>query len=440
MKITILTVGSRGDVQPYIALGLGLQSVGHSVCLATESCYRDWVLGYGLDYAELPGDTPGKHATPEWRTLMDPVKQPGFIKDTVNCYRQFVRPSLQSQLDATWEVCQGTEAIVSMPAVFGAYPVAEKLGVSFYNVWTCPTTPTRQFPNSWARLPRYMNGWLGGALNQLSYNLPIWLYWFELGREIDRWRQDYLHLPSILKSAEQMAATPWLYAYSPSVLPKPKDWSDAIHVTGYWFLEPSQDWQPSEALVKFLASGDPPVYVGFGSLPTRDPRQMTELIVAAIARTKQRAILDQGWGGLEDLNLPDSIYVMRSHEGIHDWLLPQVSAVVHHGGNGTTAAGLRAGKPTVVVHPAMTDCGFWGDQIAELGVGPKPILRSQLTVDRLATAIHTAVTDPSMRFNAAALADRIRTEKGVETAVNAFHQHLPSVVSNSRKVVVAMDG
>jgi sterol 3beta-glucosyltransferase len=430
MQITILTVGSRGDVQPYIALGLGLQAAGHAVCLATESQYRDWVVSHGLAFAALPGNTLEKHATAAWKTLMDPVKQTGFLHDTLVCFRQFVQPTLRQQLDATWTVCQGAEAIISMPSVFASYHVAEKLAVPFYNVWTCPVTPTRHFSNSWYRLPRRMNRWLGGTLNWISYNLPIWLFWFELGQEIDRWRQEVLQLPSMTVDSQRMADAPWLYAYSPSVLPKPEDWAEQIHVTGYWFLDQPQDWHPSPRLVDFLQAGDAPVYVGFGSLPTRDPRQATQLVVEAIARTGQRAILDQGWGGLEELDLPDSIYVMQSHEGIHEWLLPQVSAVVHHGGNGTTAAGLLAGKPTVVVHPAMTDCGFWGQQMAALGVGPEPILRSQLTVDRLAAAIQTAVTDPSMRLKAKALGDRIRSETGVQTAVAAFHQHLPSSLSS----------
>jgi sterol 3beta-glucosyltransferase len=183
---------------------------------------------------------------------------------------------------------------------------------------------------------------------------------------------------------------PVLYGYSPAVLPKPEDWDDSLHVTGYWFLDSPSDWQPPAALVDFLKAGPPPVYAGFGSMAGSDPDALSAMVVEALARVKQRGILASGWGGLAHANLPDHVIAVESVP--HDWLFPQMAAVVHHGGAGTTATGLRVGVPSIVV-PFLADQFFWGQRVAQLGVGSNPIPRQQLTVQRLAAAIDGVVND-----------------------------------------------
>jgi UDP:flavonoid glycosyltransferase YjiC (YdhE family) len=192
-----------------------------------------------------------------------------------------------------------------------------------------------------------------------------------------------------------------------------------VYVTGYWFLDRPPDWQPPADLVDFLAAGSPPVYVTFGSIIDRNPEALTKLVLEALALTGQRAILDTGWGGLSNAELPEQVFKVESDSAPHDWLLPQMAAVVHHGGTGTTFAGLRAGLPSIVV-PSFGDTFFWAQRVADLGAGPPPIPKKQLSAERLAAAIHTATSDKVMQDRAAALSQQIRSEDGVARAVEVF--------------------
>jgi UDP:flavonoid glycosyltransferase YjiC (YdhE family) len=203
------------------------------------------------------------------------------------------------------------------------------------------------------------------------------------------------------------------------VIPKPPDWDDRIHVTGYWFLDPADDWAPPSALLEFLQADPPPIYVGFGSMSSRKPEETADLILLALVRAKQRAIILSGWGGLHKADLPDTVFMVDSIP--FSWLFPRVAAVVHHGGAGTTSAGLRAGVPSIVI-PFFGDQPFWGQRVAELGVGPAPIPRRRLTVERLAQAIQEAVTDQTMRQRAAHLGSRIQAEDGIARAVAVVQQ------------------
>jgi UDP:flavonoid glycosyltransferase YjiC (YdhE family) len=207
---------------------------------------------------------------------------------------------------------------------------------------------------------------------------------------------------------------PVLYGFSPSVLPPPPDWSSEVHVTGYWFLDPPEDWTPPSRLVAFLEAGPPPLYIGFGSMGSRDPQKTSQLVLEALAPAKQRAVILSGWGGLETADLPAHAIAVDSVP--FSWLFPRCAAVVHHGGAGTTAAGLRAGVPSVVI-PFFGDQPFWGRHVAELGVGPAPIPRRKLTAERLARTIEIAVGDAGMRRRAAELGTAIRAEDGVAQAV-----------------------
>jgi UDP:flavonoid glycosyltransferase YjiC (YdhE family) len=210
-----------------------------------------------------------------------------------------------------------------------------------------------------------------------------------------------------------------LYGYSPAVIPKPSDWNGQAHVTGYWFLDPVDDWTPPADLGEFLQAGAPPIFIGFGSMSTSNPAATTQLIVQALARTPQRAVLLSGWGGLHASDLPDTIYLLESAP--FAWLFPRMAAVVHHGGAGTTSAGLRAGVPSIVI-PFFADQPFWGRRVADLGVGPAPIPFKQLTPDRLARAIESAVTDQAMQQRATELGSTIRAEDGIAQAVRVIEQ------------------
>jgi sterol 3beta-glucosyltransferase len=213
-----------------------------------------------------------------------------------------------------------------------------------------------------------------------------------------------------------------LYPYSPQVVPTPPDWPDTTAVTGYWFLDEGDDWQPPANLQRFLEAGAPPVYVGFGSMAGSDPEAKARVVIEALNASGQRGVLASGWGGLKADALPPHIHILESAP--HDWLFPRMAAVVHHGGSGTTAAGLRAGKPTVIA-PFTADQPFWGERVYRLGVGTKPIPQRQLNAASLSAAITEAVNNRDMQRCAAALGDAIRAEDGVERAIDFIHAHLP---------------
>jgi sterol 3beta-glucosyltransferase len=210
-----------------------------------------------------------------------------------------------------------------------------------------------------------------------------------------------------------------LYGFSPQVIPRPSDWPESIYVTGYWFLEQPAEWVPPSDLVHFLQAGPPPIYVGFGSMSSNKAQENTAIVVQSLSRSGQRGVLASGWGGLKTTTLPETVFMVGSIP--HSWLFPQMAAVVHHGGAGTTAAGLAAGIPSILT-PYFGDQPFWGRRVYELGVGPRPIPHRQLTSERLAEAIRIAVHDEAVRINATRLGERIRAENGIAKAVAVIEQ------------------
>jgi sterol 3beta-glucosyltransferase len=206
---------------------------------------------------------------------------------------------------------------------------------------------------------------------------------------------------------------PFLNAWSEHVVPNPPDWPADVATVGYWFLDRPDDWAPSPALAAFLDSGPPPVYIGFGSMAARHPERTSQTVLRAIRQTGQRALLARGWGGIDAQDVPEFVFLLD--EAPHDWLFPRCVAVVHHGGAGTTAASLRAGRPSVIC-PFFGDQPFWGRRVHALGAGPAPIRQKKLTADQLAAAIRVAIGDDRVRRRAAEIGRAIRAEDGIGRA------------------------
>ena len=419
MRITILAIGSRGDVQPLVALGLGLQAAGHKVCVATHAVFerfvQDWGLGFSLVRANPKEALEGEAGQAALAGGRNPVRS---LLD----FARMVNPLiLQAGMDC-WAACQTADAILySSLGFYGAPHIGEKLSVPAIGSQLQPFHRTRAFPSQAFATP----GNLGGALNSLTYLIGEAIAWIPYRSAVNQFRTEQLGLRPIPRwtnySRQWQLHMPVLYGFSPSVVSKPPEWGDHVEITGYWFLDRPTDWRPPTDLLDFLADGSPPVYIGFGSMSNRDPEETTDIVLRALARTEQRALLATGWGGLSQADMSDSVFAIESAP--HDWLFPQMAAVVHHGGAGTTAAGLGAGIPTVVV-PFFQDQPFWGQRVVDLGVGPQPIPRPKLSVERLAAAITVAVTDESMRRRAATLGQRIRAEDGVSKAVEVINRHL----------------
>lgn len=404
MKTLILTLGTRGDVQPYVALGAGLQEAGHDVTLATLGRFAGVVEERGLRFAPLNGEFLELLQTPEGKAAL--VGQGNPLK-----LLRIVRPMLRGMLDDAWRIAAGAEQVIFHPKALAGHSIAEKLGIPGALALPLPLfSPTAAFPS-----PILPMASLGGPLNRASHRLMVGLTTASVRGVINSWRKQALGLPP-LGDQLTLHGRPLLrlYAYSPAVLPTPADWDAHSIATGYWFLDGQPGWRPPQDLLAFLRAGPPPVYVGFGSMPAQDAAAKTALVLEALRRAGQRGVLATGWGGLAVADLPPDIYLLD--EAPHDWLFPRMAAVVHHGGAGTTAAGLRAGVPTVIC-PFFGDQPFWGRRVAALGAGPQPIPQRKLTAENLAAAIDAAVHDMGIRERAAALGATIRAEDGVGRAV-----------------------
>ncbi len=422
MRITIITIGSYGDMHPYVALGLGLQAAGHNVCLATHADFKPFICSRGLDFFPIEGEPTLMLKTEAGRAWLDSGNNPILFFRRLS---RVVEPYLEQSIIDCWDACRNAEAVVlSQLAICTAYPVVESLEIPRFMAYLQPITPTNIFPCPFfPAAPTWLP--ISGYYNRLTYFLSVQALWKLVRPSANKVRQEILNLLPLpsqwLGKRLRQQDIHFLYGYSPSVLPRPADWNDWNHVTGYWFLDHPPDWQPPAELVDFLASGPPPIYVGFGSMNNRNPEEVTEMVLKALTRSRQRGVLLTGWGGLSQSDLPDEVFKIDSVP--HDWLFPQMAAVVHHGGAGTTVAGLRAGIPSIII-PFFAEQPFWGQRVAELGVGPKPILRKHLSEELLAAAIHTAISDESMHKQAQALGKRICAEDGVAQAIEIVHRYL----------------
>ncbi|EOD46266.1 putative glycosyltransferase family 1 protein [Neofusicoccum parvum UCRNP2] len=461
MNVVIQVVGSRGDVQPFVALGKLLrEKYGHRVRLATHGNFRAFVAGHGLEFFDI-GGSPAQ--------LMEfMVKNPGLVPDLksftagdVNrrrkdieqilhgCWRSCIDPGdgPASTLDGGADVDVASvsssasqppppfvaDAIIANPPSFAHVHVAEKLGIPLHVMFTMPWSPTQAFPHPLSKITATNTD--PHLRNFVSYALVDMLMWQGLGDVINRFRESELFLaPLGLGSAAGLVhrlKIPVTYCWSPALLPKPRDWGSAIDVSGFFFLETRTAYTPPPDLAAFLAAGPPPIYIGFGSIVVDDPAALTATVLGALQRSGQRALVSRGWGNLggasspaspDSPSAPASGSVFFLGDCPHDWLFARVSCVVHHGGAGTLAAGLAAGCPTVVV-PFFGDQFFWGGIVARAGAGPDPIHHKQLTAENLSCAIGTALL-PETRERAARIAAQLRAEDGPERAARSFHRGL----------------
>jgi sterol 3beta-glucosyltransferase len=418
MKVTLTAVGSRGDTQPYVALGVGLKRAGHEVVLSAPAIFKRLIAEYGLQHRPI---SVNPQAIMEHPSIQAAAQSGNPLRLMQAMFREST-PLIRTFLEEVWANCQTGEIIVSSMIPYGAYDAAEERGVPFVQTVLAPYYPTTAFAAPGINLPFSL-----GALNKLTYGLIDQAFWQFFRSIQNRWRKEKLGLPPFPFTGpfqQIRRASPTLLGYSPSVVPTPADWPPTNHVTGYWFLDEPEGWQPPAGLAAFLEAGPAPIYIGFGSMPEREAQSMTRLILEALRLCGERCVLLSGWGRLGSPAaeaIPDTVYCLDSIP--HAWLFKRVAAVVHHGGAGTTAAGLRAGVPSIIT-PYAADQFFWGRWVARLGVGPQSISYHKLTAQALAAMIRQAVTDQTMRQKAADVGRRIEAENGVARAVKIIAQNL----------------
>ncbi|MGW0433599.1 glycosyltransferase [Micromonospora sp. NPDC003197] len=440
MKVLILTMGTRGDVQPFVALAAGLTSQGHEAVLAAPARFANFVRGHGVAFAALDD---GPMRVLDTGTAIGEIATGGMRAKAALARRL---PAMFDQvLDDCWTVAatglgSGADVIVHNGQVVAGQHVAEKLAVPAVLGLPIPMyVPTREFP--WpgqefpSRLPR-----MAHRATYLGMQAPAMMF----GRTVDRWRAK-LGLPRRPGRHDPLrrpdgGSAPVLHAMSRHVLPRPDDWPATATMTGYWFLDqvdraPAQSVAGATAdlegrsagqqpglpaeLVAFLDQGEAPIFIGFGSMAGSDPQRTTSAVLAAVRRTGVRAVVGTSWGGLAAEPVPGQLFVLD--EVPYELLFPQVAAVVHHGGAGTTAEAIRAGRPQIVC-PFVADQPFWGRRMQALGVAPAPIAQRRLTTENLTAAVEAVVGNPKMAARAADLAGRVREERGVATAVRLLEE------------------
>lgn len=409
MSITILTIGSRGDIQPYIALGVELKKAGYGVRMATFETFETFVKHFGLEFYPIKGDVSQVASSEEVRGARQ-ADNPLRVLFSFNKLKSYIF-ELQKEL---FQACQGSDAIVYHPGAAIGYFIAQQRKIPGILATPFPMTPTKEYP----ALIFYNAVRFGKGFNRATHKIFEQIMWSATSAPIKQfWKQEFGHAPEEFGcpyGRQNTRSFPTIISCSDHVFPKPKDWPEHVHNTGYWFLEDDADWEPSAGLLEFLGKGAPPVYVGFGSIG--DPalaEQTTRMVIEALKNCGQRGLLATGWSGMfRTEDFPEGIFILESAP--HAWLFPQMAAVVHHGGAGTTAAGLKAGIPSIII-PHGNDQFAWGRRVQELGVGPKPIPRKTLTAEKLSDAIQFALSE-EVRASAKELGRKIQSENGARMA------------------------
>ncbi|TQV90735.1 UDP-glucose,sterol transferase [Cordyceps javanica] len=443
LNIAIHIVGSRGDVQPFIPIAQSLSKppYNHRVRICTHPVFKDFVEDQGVEFFSIGGDpealmsymvrNPGLLPNRESVKAGDIGKRREEMAEIINgCWRSCIEAGNGMGDPVTAATVKDpkqlfiADVIIANPPSMAHIHCAEKLGIPLHMVFTMPWSPTDAFAHPLAA----MN--YGGAdkkmANYISFIMMELLTWQGLGDLISRFRHQKLGLDPISPlwgfHLLPRLRVPFTYLWSKSLIPKPKDWGSYINITGFSFLPLASSYTPPDDLKAFLAAGPAPIYIGFGSIVVKKPEELTRLLFAAVKKAGVRAIISKGWSKVGGDHVPDNIYLIGNCP--HDWLFQRVSAVVHHGGAGTTAAGIAAGKPTVVV-PFFGDQAFWGQMVARAGAGPEPVPFTEMTVDSLTQSITTALTE-HVQKGAQEMAKTIAAENGAQDTVTDFLERLVS--------------
>ncbi|KAM0752550.1 UDP-Glycosyltransferase/glycogen phosphorylase [Meredithblackwellia eburnea MCA 4105] len=431
LNIVIFIVGSRGDVQPFLPFAHGLQKDGHRVRIATHGVFADFVRGAGIEFYEIGGDPA------ELMAYM--VSNPGLLPGMESLRNGDIprkKKMIRKIMEGCWEACYeadpisgipfAADLIIANPPSFSHIHCAEALSIPLHIVFTMPWISTQAFPHPLVNIENTNAS--PSTTNFLSYGLVDALTWQGLESVINKIREKRLSLPTLtIRSGPlilERLRIPTSFCWSPALIPKPKDWKKHIEVTGFLFHEAASTFVPTDELSRFLADGEQPVYIGFGSVPVPNPAAFLQILLTAIANTNVRALVSVGWANLgADLadSLPSNVFLLGNVP--HDWLFPQCKAVVHHGGAGTMAIGIRLGKPTFVV-PFFGDQPFWGEMIARAGAGPAPINHKKLNADNLTESIQFLLK-PDVQLAAEMLGKQIREEDGAKEIVDSVYRHLP---------------
>lgn len=427
-RIAIAAIGTMGDVQPFVALALTLQRRGHSVVLSATNDFEDFVTGHGVEFQTLGSDIQAFMRQSQFDNVMSKnslLYAPKLLRDG--------QKILKEACKNLWVTAQNVDAIVFHQTTNFAVDIAEALDIPAIMTAFQPINPTGEFPyfgyEGSAPEPLFNRISLDPLFNRLSYVVQAaHQTYYDFPR--DRMRAKLLGLRSRKRSGfsknSRGEPIPALHAYSRVISPPPGDWPESTIVTGFWRLDDNTGWEPDATFRAFLDAGEAPIYLGFGSMPWGAQRN-SEIITKALRQWGGRAVVGKGWGGIKAEDLPDTVYSID--KAPHTKLFQHVKAVVHHGGAGTTYAGLYAGKPTFVV-PQFFDQPYWGRRVYELGCGPAPVRIRKLTPTILASALEELATDTSFELAARELSEKLQLEDGTGLAADIVEDTISDYPGN----------
>ncbi len=398
--ILILTWGSMGDVLPLIALAKQLQKDGQRVIFGAPGFFAPVVKAHGIDFRRIGSPVTETH----YNQVMDTIRsEPNPRKQMQILLQQVLLSDLEQQYTDSLAAARESDVVLSHWMQIAGSMAAEALGKPLATVTFNPVgiscISEQPFSN---RAPDRRHDNIGRTLSDF-----LW------GRAVHEFRERVGLKPVASVTESQYSEHLNLVAVSRYLLPDRRDWPPNHQAVGFCYLEDDSNWMPDDKLRRFLESGEKPIVVSFGSMAGTDAAETTRVLAGALAQIGQRAIVQAGWAGLGETSLPDNILAIGYAP--HHWLFSKASCVVHHGGAGTTAAALRAGVPSVVVWH-MLDQPYWGNSLAQLGLGPKPLSRFNMTVEALAAGLRSVLGSESFTLACRAMADKIASEGGVREA------------------------
>lgn len=422
MKIAITTVGSRGDLQPFISIGLGLKDAGYDVLIVSAKNEEDYVINYGLKFFALDVDIQelmeGNSDVQEMTKGNNPIK---FITSHLKSSKNLKTLMIKTHGEI-WKACQDADLIVFHPGIPLGFFIAQVLNKKSVLLNPFPVVATKDYPSIlFYSLPR-----LGRAYNSLTHKIFYKVFWALSKTAIVEFWNKNVHKKVDFKTSPLIqqikSGRPVINAYSPLTFHPAVEWGNNVQTVGSLMIEKEENFVPTEELDDFIKIGEPPIFIGFGSMKDINSFTKTfEIISEAVTKTKQRAIIGLGWTKNSFTgNVPDNIFLIENIP--FTWLFPRMKMVIHHGGAGTTAAGLIAGKPTLII-PHIADQPAWGQRVYELGVGAKPISKKNLSVENLSKAIQFAL-QPEIVKNAYQLGQRMRKENGNTRAIDIINKYM----------------
>ncbi|MDG5789625.1 glycosyltransferase [Evansella sp. AB-P1] len=423
MRITLLTIGTLGDVRPFLALALGLQKLGHQVNLAGPENFISYVEPYQVPYHSLEVDTKQLLESEEGKRWMAAGNVNKFMEELQKMFHER-RYILERDILAA---CQDNDLIITHPLLlFHAATLSEKFHIPLMLATPFPDSPkTKEFPQFLVRSKKLPFGFL----NLLTYFLFAKVYEKSKRRDLNEWRIKLGLSPlrgSVFANIVKQHI-PILHAYSNELVPFPKDWSEHNFITGNWkipekSIEHTEDHLPEE-LLAWLEAGKAPIYFGFGSLPILEPQKMINMAIEIANNLQTRAIIASGWSDMIAKDLPytdsDSIFMLKSAN--HELLFPHCSIIIHHGGAGTTHTTLESGVPSIICS-TYADQPFWGERITEINIGrhiPFPKLTKQNLTDAILELHNNSVIE-----KAAEIGKRMKSENGLQNALEIINTHL----------------